>query len=735
MNTTELVELIGIGNNQAVATVWSSLLESPDHTLDELGNLDQALKVMVSQHEFTRAEELAWEAIESLSSRFECGDLVPLAGRYLLALGDSKTVRKQVLELYQKAYLDQEGLDALLEEAGLGGGRPVRRAIRTLNVCLALQEGDYLAARDEDGAVLVKRIDRTDWEITLQGSEGEETLGAVHLADGYQPASETSFRVMKIFFHDTLMKKIDKEPASIVSEICLERGGRMDSIDLENILVPDCLSESGWKKWWTRARTALKKNPNIELEGRSPYTITYVDKPQDLEAGVIKEYKKIGGPVEKLAILERYVQECKLRGQTFSLELLENYSGQAQQEAEKLAGTSPNGAALWWAVVRQIANLRGSQDFSEAALAFYREATDLQPIMQTLVDNQMVAPAMEDFLEAQRPDEDDQLLALLPMMPHGVCDVMVKRLLMHDADTARLESMMQSILSSPVQSFEALAWLWDGPTQEDKLPAPGLVAIFSRILRAVDECRRTDSLPKEKIKAVTMRARSVLTLRKHARFKQMLEDLDPSMASAIRTQLRKQDSLGRAAREDLVRLLDRKYPPVSTQKQVPPWELEDTLFVTELGFARKQDEIDHHVNVVMKKNAEAIGRAAERGDLSENSEFKFALEERDLLRARLAQMNSELSMAKVLNVDEVQTDHVNIGTRVAFKRTTDGDPYEITFFGPWESDTEKGWLNYRAPLSQKVLGKKMGEKIIFEHSGAEGEYEIVSITNALKEME
>ena len=38
---------------------------------------------------------------------------------------------------------------------------------------------------------------------------------------------------------------------------------------------------------------------------------------------------------------------------------------------------------------------------------------------------------------------------------------------------------------------------------------------------------------------------------------------------------------------------------------------------------------------------EDLGEAASRGDLSENSEYKFAIEERNLLRARLAQLNSE----------------------------------------------------------------------------------------------
>ncbi|MCB9867224.1 MAG: hypothetical protein H6816_11410 [Phycisphaerales bacterium] len=62
----------------------------------------------------------------------------------------------------------------------------------------------------------------------------------------------------------------------------------------------------------------------------------------------------------------------------------------------------------------------------------------------------------------------------------------------------------------------------------------------------------------------------------------------------------------------------------------------------------KRAELEELVNVKIRENAIAIGRAAELGDLSENSEYKFALEERDLLQARLAQMQKEMDLFRPL---------------------------------------------------------------------------------------
>jgi len=260
------------------------------------------------------------------------------------------------------------------------------------------------------------------------------------------------------------------------------------------------------------------------------------------------------------------------------------------------------------------------------------------------------------------------------------------------------------------------------------------MSLLARILRTLEDCRKADHIPKETVKNINQRARSVLSARRYERFTQCLENMDPGMAATLRVQLRRLDNVGRAVCDDLLRLLRDRFPPTETTAATPPWALENVLFVTERGMSRKQSEIEHHVNVKMKENARAIGRAAEHGDLSENSEYKFALEERDLLRARLAQMNAELAKARIIDPNEVPIAHVGIGSRVVLNRVSDGLRYEICFVGPWEADAGKGWYNYLAPFSQEMMGKRVADRVEFSHTGAAGTYEIVEIQNALVEQ-
>ncbi len=63
------------------------------------------------------------------------------------------------------------------------------------------------------------------------------------------------------FAPEEVAKLLRNDPVTIVTDICRRHGGRIDSDELADELVPRLMDEAEWKKWWTRARTALKEVP------------------------------------------------------------------------------------------------------------------------------------------------------------------------------------------------------------------------------------------------------------------------------------------------------------------------------------------------------------------------------------------------------------------------------------------------------------------------------------------
>ncbi|MGB9624918.1 MAG: GreA/GreB family elongation factor, partial [Phycisphaerae bacterium] len=155
------------------------------------------------------------------------------------------------------------------------------------------------------------------------------------------------------------------------------------------------------------------------------------------------------------------------------------------------------------------------------------------------------------------------------------------------------------------------------------------------------------------------------------------------------------------------------------------------IYTTEKGRAKAEEELNHIVNVKIPENARAIGAAAAHGDLSENSEYKFALEERDLLRARVANIQNDLARARLIEPYIVPRDRVGVGSRVTV-RSLDGQVVrEMIFLGPWDADIDRHIYNYNAPMSRRMMGLQVGETVELNLDGTDREYRIESIASAV----
>lgn len=730
MQPDSLTQLVGSGNTRTVEEEWLRVFDAPDGSLADLAEYHSVLGELSRTGRQGEAAGMAWAAIETLSSRHGPKDLLDVASPFLLAVGDHDELRTQVTAIYESAFADREGAETLLQEAGIAGGRPVRRALRTLDVCFQLKEGDYLASRDEDKAARVDKIDRSKWEFTITTDDGVETLGAVYLADGYRPARSTDFRVLRQFAPEELTGMLNDDPASVVIDICRQHGDKIDSDRLKDTLVPDVMSENAWKKWWPRARTALKRSPNIIIEGRSPYHLSYQARGVSAEESFLSEFRRHRDPVKQYELIVEYIRECREHNASPDKALRTCYEALCERGRALTTSGSPK-AAAFWLVARFVGETAAIDGASEKAVDYFRSLDQFEPVFKLIDSAELADLGCTCVVEAKPDTWADHLMAVLPWLPLKACDKAATRLVEAGKEVGDFEPVIEQILASPTEHFEAFLWLWDGPTDEDKVVAIRPVTVFMRILRALEDARLSDSLPKEVLRRMSTRARSVFSARGFARFLACIDGIDSGMAKALRTQLLRSETLAVTVRDKLLKLLDQQFPVVDEEPEVPLWKRDDILLVTAAGMKKKQAEVDEHVNVKMKENARAIGRAAEHGDLSENAEYKFALEERDLLRSRLAQMNDELAMAKVIGPEDVPSEEIGVGTRAVFERTSDASRYEMTFVGPWEADLGAGLFNYRAPLAQSLMGARVGDVFEFDHGDASGSHKLIELHNSL----
>ena len=136
-------------------------------------------------------------------------------------------------------------------------------------------------------------------------------------------------------------------------------------------------------------------------------------------------------------------------------------------------------------------------------------------------------------------------------------------------------------------------------------------------------------------------------------------------------------------------------------------------FLSKEGYEKLINERQELKQIKLPAVLEALAEAKEMGDLSENFDYKSALEERDLINSRLKQIEELLEDVEIVEGEAKKWDKtVGFGSKVKIQ-IEDDKPYEVTIVGSWEvSIKEKELLiSFESPLGQAIRGKKAGETV------------------------
>jgi transcription elongation factor GreA len=123
-----------------------------------------------------------------------------------------------------------------------------------------------------------------------------------------------------------------------------------------------------------------------------------------------------------------------------------------------------------------------------------------------------------------------------------------------------------------------------------------------------------------------------------------------------------------------------------------------------------------------------IAEAREKGDLSENAEYDAAKEAQGKLESKIAQLKMVLADAKIIDATMVQTDVVQILSKVEMKNTKTGATMTYTLVSESEANLKEGKISVQTPIAQGLLGKKVGDVAQIRIPQGTIELEIVNIS-------
>jgi transcription elongation factor GreA len=142
---------------------------------------------------------------------------------------------------------------------------------------------------------------------------------------------------------------------------------------------------------------------------------------------------------------------------------------------------------------------------------------------------------------------------------------------------------------------------------------------------------------------------------------------------------------------------------------------------------RIADEIDRLMVELTVTLPRAIQRAAELGDLSENAEYKSALERQQFVQARLNHLTQRAGELSRIDPDAIPTDRVGFGSKVRLEEIDSAREIEYTIvFGDY-IDLEGNQISMASPIGSSLLGRKMGEEVTVRLPRGDRTYRIVEL--------
>jgi transcription elongation factor GreA len=123
----------------------------------------------------------------------------------------------------------------------------------------------------------------------------------------------------------------------------------------------------------------------------------------------------------------------------------------------------------------------------------------------------------------------------------------------------------------------------------------------------------------------------------------------------------------------------------------------------------------------------AIGAAAEKGDLSENSDYDAAREAEQFFLARVVQLRERVAGTRILDKKIAFSGEVSIGTRVVLMDLTTEEQETYIIVGGGAFDFDKGEMPYNSPFASGIFGRRAGEDVVITVPAGKLRYRIVSV--------
>ena len=150
--------------------------------------------------------------------------------------------------------------------------------------------------------------------------------------------------------------------------------------------------------------------------------------------------------------------------------------------------------------------------------------------------------------------------------------------------------------------------------------------------------------------------------------------------------------------------------------------------LTVRGAELLKEELNRLKHVERPAVITAIAEARAQGDLSENAEYDAAKERQGFIEGRIAELESKLAHAQIINPAEIEQDgRVVFGTTVELEEIESGNKNIYQIVGDDEADIKQQKISISSPIARALIGKTVGDVAVVHAPGGARQVEILDV--------
>ena len=157
------------------------------------------------------------------------------------------------------------------------------------------------------------------------------------------------------------------------------------------------------------------------------------------------------------------------------------------------------------------------------------------------------------------------------------------------------------------------------------------------------------------------------------------------------------------------------------------YTMSDIHYVTAEGLEKLKAELAEAISqrpVISKQIAEA----RDKGDLSENAEYDAAKEAQGLLELKISKLENLVANARVIDESKINTDRVQMLTKVTLKNLLNNTTVQYTLVGESEANFREGKLAAGTPIGKALIGRRKGDVVEVRVPSGVLKFEILDIS-------